>query len=272
MIEATNIVPVAEATTVPVPLPKEKKGRKKACDYCHRSHVACDESRPCKRCAEREIPCTEYVPRRNSKGIPGRRSYGLEKDDLLDPLEHEEDLREPIPLPNGRKIERIVDYQYKRGASRFLVKWVDLPESENTWEREEDLEAYGYGAMIDGFHDSRAQLNSLKRRLSEGSIRKPRKKRVVKENGEIVTENESEGVKGEEDQANAMDGANLLEELAKGGNDPQSQMLDNAISASMNIPVQPESIGQSEGLPTAIPAVQQPLYSVPGYSRLDTAS
>lgn len=48
----------------------EKKGRN-ACLYCRRSHMTCDNERPCGRCVKRKIAnlCCDYVSKRDARRI-----------------------------------------------------------------------------------------------------------------------------------------------------------------------------------------------------------
>jgi hypothetical protein len=52
----------------------------------------------------------------------------------------------PVPLPvvmadgtEEYEVERIISQRHQRGRTQYLVKWLDFPISESTWEEESSL-------------------------------------------------------------------------------------------------------------------------------------
>ena len=73
---AYPLVPLQASPTLDA---KKKKRITKACEYCNRSHMSCDEGRPCKRCIDRGISalCRDH----ESKKKRGRKANYLSEQD-----------------------------------------------------------------------------------------------------------------------------------------------------------------------------------------------
>ncbi|CAI5755799.1 unnamed protein product [Candida verbasci] len=107
--------------TNPQPLEKPKKRKKKleiACVYCRRSHMICDESRPCQRCIKRGIGHLCYDEPSNSRqrkkaeALRKTQSEGPSQDKGVSP-------NTPLPLPPLQSSQseigpHITDQQYQK--------------------------------------------------------------------------------------------------------------------------------------------------------------
>lgn len=101
--DATNNTqtPVAEelATSNSISLNNHRKRKKKveiACVYCRRSHMICDESRPCQRCIKRGIGHLCYDEPANSRQ---RRKAAALRDDKTTAGPSSPQLSQQLPLP-----------------------------------------------------------------------------------------------------------------------------------------------------------------------------
>ena len=61
-------------------------------------------------------------------------------------------------------VEEIVSHRTKNGKTKFFIKWRSYPESENTWESEEDLIADGLLPELKKYTALNLQSNSTKQR------------------------------------------------------------------------------------------------------------
>jgi hypothetical protein len=83
-------------------------------------------------------------------------------------------------LSDTFQVEEIVSHKTKNGKTKFYIKWQDYPESENTWETEEDLVSDGLSSEIQKYTALNLKRGNHPRR------RKVKHKIFIKKAGQLT--------------------------------------------------------------------------------------